>query len=215
VPAEVEGTKGTKYVFATWTVDGTPRSGNGFFVAMDAPHKVIAKYDTMFLLTVMSDYGNPQGGGYYKSGDSATFSVDSPVGIGIQQVFVQWNGDYAGADRTGSIRMDGPKTVTAVWTTDYLQLYIIAGAIAAIVVVAGLLLWRRRGGPSAIKSPPSPPLEPATQVPETPTGPAEPTPETGSATKQPVSVAFRCTNCGRELKKGQVYCPECGQKQID
>lgn len=213
VPAEVEGTKGTKYVFATWTVDGTPRSGNGFFVAMDAPHKVIAEYDTMFLLTVMSDYGNPQGGGYYKSGDTATFSVDSPVGIGIQQVFVQWKGDYAGTDPKGSIKVDGPKTVTADWTTNYFQLYIIVGAIAAIAVVAGLLLWRRRGGPSAIKPPP--PLEPATQVPETPTGAAESTPETGSATKQPVSVAFRCTNCGRELKKDQVYCPECGQKQID
>jgi len=215
VPAEVEGTKGTRYVFATWTVDGTSRPGNGFVVVMDAPHKVVAKYDTMFLLTILSDYGNPKGGGYYKSGDTATFSVDSPVGIGIQQVFVEWKGDYAGTDPKGSVKMDGPKTMTAVWTTDYFQLYIIIGAIAAIAVVAGLLLWRRRGGPSAIKPPPPPPLEPATQAPETPTGAAESTPETGSATKQPVSVAFRCTNCGRELKKDQVYCPECGQKQID
>lgn len=214
VPAEVEGTKGTKYVFTTWTVDSTPRSGNGFTVVMDAPHKVVAKYDTMFLLTIVSDYGNPKGGGYYKSGDTATFSVDSPVGIGIQQVFVQWKGDYAGTDPKGSVNMDGPKTVTAVWTTNYFQLYII-GAIAAIAVVAGLLLWRRRGGPSAIKPPPPPPPEPMTQVPETPTEPAESASEAEARTKQPVSVALRCTNCGHELKQGQVYCPECGQKQID
>ena len=215
VPAEVEGTKGTKYVFTTWTVDSTPRSGNGFTVVMDAPHKVVAKYDTMFLLTIVSDYGNPKGGGYYKSGDTATFSVDSPVGIGIRQVFVQWKGDYAGTDPKGSVNMDGPKTVTAVWTTNYLQLYIIVGAIAAIAVVAGLLLWRRRGGPSAIKPPPPPTPEPMTQVPETPTEPAESVPEAEARTKQPVSVALRCTNCGHELKQGQVYCPECGHKQID
>jgi hypothetical protein len=215
VPAEVEGTKGTKYVFTTWTVDSTPRSGNGFAVVMDAPHKVVAKYDTMFLLTIVSDYGNPKGGGYYKSGDTATFSVDSPVGIGIQQVFVQWKGDYAGTDPKGSVNMDGPKTVTAVWITNYVQLYIIVGAIAAIAVVAGLLLWRRRGGPSAIKPPPPPPPEPMTQVPQTPTEPAESAPEAEARTKQPVSVALRCTNCGHELKQGQVYCPECGQKQID
>jgi len=215
VPAEVEGTKGTKYAFTTWTVDGTPRSGNGFVVVMDAPHKVVAKYDTMFLLTVVSNYGNPKGGGYYKSGDTATFSVDSPVGIGIQQVFVEWKGDYAGKDPKGSVKMDGPKTVTAVWTNNYFQLYIIIGAIAAIAVVAGLLLWMRgRGRPTTMKPPPPPPPAP-TEIPETQAEPAAPTSKTEAASKPAVSVALRCTNCGHELKEGQIFCPECGQKQTD
>lgn len=217
VPAEVEGTKDTKYILTTWTVDGTARSGNGFALVMDAPHKAIAKYDTMFLLTVVSDYGNPEGGGYYKSGDTATFSVDSPVGIGIQQVFVEWKGDYTGRDPTGSVSMDGPKTVTATWSTNYFQLYIIVGVIAAIAAAAALLLWRRRAGPSVMKPPPPPPPEATTQAPETPTEPTEPAEvaQATETTKQPVTVALRCTNCGHELKQGQVYCPECGQKQID
>lgn len=218
VPAEVEGTTGTKYVFTTWTVDGTPRSGNGFPVIMDAPHKVVGKYDTMYLLTVVSQYGNPKGNGYYKSGDTATFSVDSPVGFGIRQVFVKWTGDFSGTNPTGSITMDGPKTVNAVWTTDYTQLYMIIGAIAAIAVIAGVLLWmrRRRGRPSAVKPPPPPPPPPpAAEVPETPAEPITPAPEAETTPKQPVSVSLRCTNCGHELKQGQVYCPECGQKQTD
>jgi hypothetical protein len=215
VPAEVEGAKGTKYVFTSWTVDGTPRGENGFIVIMDAPHKVVAKYDTMFLLTIVSDYGNPRGVGYYKSGETAVFGVDSPVGIGIQHVFVEWNGDYTGNNPQGSITMDGPKTLTAVWTTNYLQLYIIIGAIVAIAVVAGLLVWmRRRGRPSAMKPLPPPP-PPEAEVREKPVQPASPAPETGTASKPAVSIALRCTNCGHQLKEGQIYCPECGQKQID
>jgi len=216
VPTEVEGAKGTKYVFTTWTVDGTSRGDNGFIVVMDAPHKVVAKYDTMFLLTIVSDYGNPKGAGYYKSGDTATFSVDSPVGIGIQRVFVEWTGDYTGNDPKGSITMDGPKTATATWTTNYFQLYII-GAIAAIAVVAGVLLWmRRKRGPATVKPPPpSPPPPPSAEVAEAPSEPPTPVPAIESESKPAVSIAIRCTNCGHELKEGLVYCPECGQKQID
>lgn len=213
VPAEVEGTRGTKYAFITWIVDGQPRSGNGFVLVMDAPYEVVAQYETRFLLTVISDYGTPSGGGYYKAGDTATFSVDSPVGIGMQHLFVEWQGDYRGKDPRGSITMDGPKTVTAVWTTSYFQLYIIIGAIVAIVFVAGLLLWmRRRGRPSAVKPPPPPS---AAEAPETLKEPAPSSPEHQVASKPAVSIALRCTNCGHELKAGQTYCPECGQKQTD
>jgi hypothetical protein len=214
VPAEVEGTAGTKYVFITWIVDSTPRSGNGFALVMDAPHKVVAQYETRFLLTVVSDYGNPSGGGYYKSGDTATFSVDSPVGIGIQHLFVEWQGDFSGKDPKGSITMDGPKTVTAVWTTSYFQLYIIIGAVVAIAVVAGLLLWMRsRSKPSVVKPPPPPPT--VAEAPEIPKESAPSTAEPQVASKPAVSIALRCTNCGHELKAGQTYCPECGQKQTD
>ena len=216
VPSEVQGATGTKYVFITWTVDGTPRSGNGFAIVMDAPHKVVAQYETRFLLTVVSDYGNPNGGGYYKSGDTASFSVDSPVGIGIQHVFAGWRGDYTGTDRKGSITMNGPKTVTAVWTTSYFQVYLIIGALAAIAVIVGLLLlMRRRGRPSAVKPPPPPPPQSTTGVPTTPAEPASSTLSKETGQKPAVSIAIRCTNCGHELKQGQVYCPECGQKQID
>jgi hypothetical protein len=215
VPAEVEGAKGTRYVFSAWTVDGTPRSGNGFVVVMDAPHKAVAKYDTMFLLTIVSDYGNPKGSGYYKSGDTATFSVDSPVGMGIQQVFVEWTGDYSGKDPRGSLRMDGSKTVTAVWTTSYFQIYIIVGVVAVIAFVAGLLLLMQgRRRPRAIKPPPPPPSYP-TETPETPAEPAASTTETETTSKPAVSIALRCTNCGHGLKEGQIFCPECGQKQTD
>jgi hypothetical protein len=152
VPHEVDGSKGTKYVFTTWTVDGTPKGDNGFTLFMDVPHKVVAKYDTMFLLTIVSDYGNPRGRGYHKSGEPVVFGVDSPVGIGIQHVFVQWSGDYTGNEPQGSITMDGPKTVSALWTTNYTQLYVII-VVVAIAVVGGLLVcMKRRARQPAMKA---------------------------------------------------------------
>lgn len=213
VPTKLDGPAGTEYRFTEWTVDGASRAGNGFAVAMDAPHKVVAKFDTYFKLTVISDYGNPKGSGYYKAGDTATFSVDSPVGIGIQQVFVEWKGDYSGKDPKGSATMDKPKTVTATWTTSYFQLYLIIAAVAAIVAVVSLLLWRRsRAAPSTVKPPPPPP---PSETPKSPAEPSAPTPEPEATSKRPVSIALRCTNCGSELKEGQIYCPECGQKRTD
>jgi len=215
VPTEVEPSEGTKYLFIEWTVDGTTRSGNGFTIVMDTPHKVVAKFDTMYLLTIESPYGRPTGGKYYKAGETAEFSVTTPDGIGIQHVFVEYTGDFQGKDPKGSLVMDGPKRVVAVWTTSYFQLYLIIGVIAAIAAVAGVLLWRRRtAGPAAVKPPP-PPTPTPTETPATPEEPSPPAPEPETTAKPPVSIALRCTNCGHELKEGQVYCPECGQKQTD
>lgn len=215
VPAEVVGGEGTKYLFKEWTVDGVPREGNGFVIVTDAPHKVVAEFDTMFMLTVVSDYGNPTGAGYYKSGETAKFSVVSPVGIGIQYVFVEWTGDYVGKEPQGSTLMDGPKKVNAAWVTSYFQLYLIVGAVAALMVVAGFLLWRRsRARPSTIKPPPSPTSVPAEPVQAIPHATVSASDSRGPL-KRAVSVSLRCTNCGHELKEGEPYCPECGQKQTD
>ena len=206
VPAELDDSAGVKYRFAEWTVDGTARTQNGFEIIMDAPHTLVAKYDAYFKLTVISEYGNPRGDDYYKSGDTATFSVDSPVGFVVQQIFVEWTGDYNGKEPTGSVTMDGPKTVTATWTVSYFQLLLIVGAIALIVVLAVLLLlWRRRASPAAVKPPPPPPPTSA---------PAEAEPEVSTAVMPP-SVVKRCANCGHELAETQVYCPECGEKQTE
>ena len=206
VPKELDGSAGVKYRFIEWTVDGVTRAGNGFQITTDAPHKVAARYATYFKLTVISNYGNPKGDDYYKSGDTATFSVESPVGIGIQQVFAGWTGDYTGKEPTGSILMDAPKQVTVTWTTSYFQLYLIIGAIAVIAAVAALLLLRRRGTlPATMKQPPPPPPSPAEVGNEA---------EATTATAPP-QVTKRCTNCGHELPEGQVYCPECGQKQTE
>lgn len=147
-PQTVPGAAGVQYVFQNWAVDGGAQSGNQITVVMNGPHSAVANYKTQYLLTVNSPngLGGPQGGGYYDSGSTAQFSVSSPVGYLIQQVFMQWQGDSTSTSPQASITMDAPKTVNATWTTSYTNLYLIGGgAVTVVIVIAAVLALRGRG----------------------------------------------------------------------
>jgi len=201
----LNGSTGTQYAFKTWLVDGTIQSGNPISITIDKPHKAVAKYQTQYQLTVVSPngLGSPQGSGYYDAGSTAQFSVTSPTGILIQQVFVQWQGDYSGTSTQGSIVMDKPHTVNATWITSYTQLYIAAGALAVVVVVALLLLRRRHGGGETVTKP-APPA-----VGESPPAETVIPPEGGNITA-PTSII--CSSCGTASPPGLTYCSNCGVK---
>jgi hypothetical protein len=195
----LNGPPGTQYVFEGWQVDGANQSGNPISVTMDKPHTAIAAYQTQYQLIVDSAYGNPQGSGYYAAGSTATFSVTSPEGYVIQQVFTGWTGDFTGNSATGSINMDKPHTVHANWMTSYFQLYIIGGVIAAVVIVAALLFWRRSHAAPPPTMKPTPPASGEFEAPPSP--PAEP-PE----------GAMTCSSCGTSVPAGQTFCHNCGAK---
>ena len=193
-PQNNTGTTGVQYVFRNWSIDGTPQTGNQVTVTMNGPHAAVANYTTQYLLTVNSPegLGNPKGGGYYDAGSTAKFSVTSPVGYLIQQVFVQWQGDYTGTSPQGSITMDRPHVVNAVWSTSYLPL--IAVTIVAVAIVGGLLFWRSRRRP---------PLQ------------TKPAPTSTTTTTPSVAVgtgAVKCDKCGAENPSDQKFCTNCGDK---
>jgi hypothetical protein len=151
-PPTVAGPNGTQYAFKDWELDGAIQSGNQLTVTMNMPHTAVAKYSTQYQLAVdsPSGLGNPQGAGYYDAGSTATFSVTSPVGFLVQQVLVQWQGDYTGTNPQGTVTMDKPKTVHAVWTTSYTQAYIAGGILAVVIIAVAILMMRRgKGGTKA------------------------------------------------------------------
>jgi hypothetical protein len=140
--------------------------------------ELVAVYKIQYLLKVVSDLGDPQGEGWYDAGSEATVSVDSPQpdtgllgSLGARKVFEEWSGDLTSDSGTTIIKMDGPKTVEAKWTTDNSQPYMILGGIGVVVVVviilAFLLMRRKRapastyGVPSPAYAAPSPPPPPA------------------------------------------------------
>lgn len=191
------GPAGTIYVFKGWKVDGTIQAGNPISVTMDKPHDVVATYETRYQLLVDSAYGNPQGGGYYAAGSTATFSVTTPTGILIQQVFNGWDGDFTGTDASGSITMDKPHNVHANWVTSYLQLEILAGALVAIVVI--FLLLKHRRGSRQVSTKQVPPSEAA----------GEPQ-SGGSAIAIAESATIACPSCGANVPAGKSFCENCG-----
>jgi hypothetical protein len=206
VAQTIAGGTGTQYLFKGWELDGVLQSGNPLTITLDKPHKAIARYSTQYQLVVDSPYGSPKGSGFYDAGSTAQFSVTSPTGFLIQQVFVKWQGDFTGTSPQASITMDSPKAVRATWTTSYMQLYIVVAAIAAAAAVAGFLFWRRRK-PSApvMKPPPTKPSE---------SGTGEPSPgRSGESRLSEVTVDnLKCASCGAAVPSGQTFCHNCGAK---
>jgi hypothetical protein len=157
VPVSVSGGAGARYIFQDWMIDDAPVSGNTVQVTMDIAHSVVAQYKTEYLLTVVSEYGTVEGAGWYDAGSSATLSVQTQVdtSYGVKQVFERWTGDLESASATASIRMDSPRTVTAVWRTDSTVLYatIGLGIAGAFTLGIGLAVFaisgRSRADPAA------------------------------------------------------------------
>jgi uncharacterized repeat protein (TIGR02543 family) len=114
------GTAGTRYVFDDWSGDSTATSASAS-VTMDAPKSVTAAWTTEYELTVTSPYGSPTGAGWYASSDVATISVTSPSAgtTGTQYVISAWSGDSTATTATATVTMNGPKDVTALWTTQH------------------------------------------------------------------------------------------------
>ena len=216
VPTIVNGTTGVRYVFSQWTVDGAAVTQNGPVITMNNPHTVLAAFKTQYRLQVNSPYGNPQGTDYYDAGSTAQFSVTSPVGVLVQQVFVNWTGDYTGTSPNGSIVMDQPRTVQASWITSYLELYAVVGAAAVVAITLLLILIRRRRGREPVTKP-TPPSPPPTETPPPP--PEESTPTLMPGETQPPmpvppqpTVSVTCTTCGQSSPPGLAYCTNCGAK---
>jgi hypothetical protein len=180
---------GTRHYFAQWSGDYAGDAASDS-VMMNSPKSVNAEWSTDYLLTVISEYGDAQGAGWYDSGSTATISVTSPVGTIVRQVFTGWSGDYTGDTASASVIVDQPKTVTAGWKNDFLQLYILIIAIVIILGGGGLGFWfiRRRKREAPVVSSEAAPLPPS---------------------------AKRCANCGAEIEPGDAFCIKCGKSVQD
>jgi len=137
----------TRLVFTGWS-GAVSSSDVRVTVTLDTPKTLVATWTTVqHYLTVKSRFGEPQGEGWHDEGSMATFTVTSPVGFLIQDVFTRWSGDITSTSLAATVIMDRPRTVTAIWRTDYTQLIIVVAA-AAITVAAGMLLVSSRRKPT-------------------------------------------------------------------
>jgi hypothetical protein len=100
-----------------WTSTSGLSSAQSDSITVSSTGSVTGIYKTQYYLNVNSAYDSPQGAGWYDSGKSASFSVTSPAtdGTGNQHVCTGYSGDASGSGTSGSIVMNGPKTVTFNW----------------------------------------------------------------------------------------------------
>ena len=115
-----------RYIFQGWQ-----GSGVGSYTGPSNPSTVTigssiteqAVWEHQYYLIVSSPNGTVGGAGWYDNGTSAYASLSSTTvagATGTQYVFTGWNGDASGnGSPSNAIVMNGPKTATANWQTQY------------------------------------------------------------------------------------------------
>ena len=110
----VTGESGIRYMFTSWSDGDTSTSRT---ITVSESETYTANYTAQFYLTVQSEWGGPQGEGWYDEDALATFSVSPLIdhGDGTGYAFTYWSGDSTETTPSASMTMDSPKTVTANW----------------------------------------------------------------------------------------------------
>ena len=204
VSPTVEGATGVRYVFVQWS-DGSKDASRTLTATEEV--SLTATFKIQYELTVTSDFGNPQGSGWYDANTQATFSITTPVtaeglmgALGGMQILDHWSGDSTAATPLVSVTMDGPKTVKAEWRTDNMMPYTIIGAMICViaVAVAALLIVRRKAGTPKSTATVTPPARAAPPV---------------SAPPPPSASNKFCINCGSQIPQTAKFCAMCGSQQ--
>jgi hypothetical protein len=166
VTSAIETTDTRRY-FTNWSGDFTGTSASGSLL-MNGPKTLTAEWRAEYLLTINSEYYMPAGAGWYDEGETVYISVEPEHGFLTRQIFDGWSGDITGSEASISITMDSPKSITANWHTDTLQLYILTASIIGAVVFIGsitaiiILVHRKKA------TPPPPAAVPPTEIPPPP-----------------------------------------------
>ncbi len=139
---------GVRYRFVQWG-DGFKDLLHNIIVAEPADYSPVFKIQ--YELTIISGFGITEGAGWYDAGSTATFSILSILSpdagffgmLGGLRVFQGWTGDSSARTATASVKMDGPKEVTAQWSTDSSRPFLLLGAIGAALVAITFLVALR------------------------------------------------------------------------
>jgi len=110
---------GTRYTFVDWSDGGAAVHIVSFSGAMSLE----ARFSVEYYLMVTSPVSGASGSGWYPAGATVVAEVattNQVTGPGERLVFQGWSGDATGTSATSAdITMDGPKTATATWQTQY------------------------------------------------------------------------------------------------
>jgi len=166
-PQEVSRDAESQYKFAHWlTPAGEKISSSTLNTMVTSSGKYLATYDLYYRLTVDSKYGNATGEGWQRAGAIAKWSV-APEEVAMTGIAGFFGGKYKALLTSGSVLVEGPKTVSVQWDPDY-STPAVTIPIAALVI-AGLIyglyaLTRHSRGqepvPYATQIQPSPPPQP-------------------------------------------------------
>lgn len=144
-PPSLHPSNGTRWIFQFWG-DGHRSNSRALRTQTDALLRAV--YARQHYLSVETPFGVARGTGWYDENSTAEFSVWPPLvasriipGLAeIYYVFRGWSVDAVGEEFSGTVRMNSPKIVKAVWYADYSGLYMLAGVTLAAGTLSFFLL---------------------------------------------------------------------------
>ncbi len=178
----------SRYQFSYWLAPGGDKiKSQTLNIGISQAGQYIATYDLYYKITIASQFGSVQGGGWQKAGSTMKWDVN-PMEIAMPGVLGFFGGKYKALLSTGTEIVEGPKTVTVQWDADYttpiitipLAILIVAG------IIYGIYALVRRGQrapqpipyPSPYQAPPPPYYPPYPMPPPPPPQQAMPAPQT-------------------------------------
>jgi len=142
VPAQIEGATGTQYRFSHWLLpNGNRVTGGSLSWTVSAAGKVIATYDTYYLLAVTSPNGQVEGVGWYKAGTAAQWSV-TPSQVPMSGILGFFRGKLKADSSSGTLLMDGTKKITVTWSPDYTMPAILIFLLVLFVIGGSFGVYR-------------------------------------------------------------------------
>lgn len=133
-----EGDANHRWICTGYSIDGSaPISGTAHtFINVQENHTIIFNWQEQYYLTVTTPTATASGSGWYNAGTQATATVSSNIvetGSGIRELFIGWGNGATGTGTTSNpIIMDGPKTATANWKTQYLVSFTLTGNVLQV-----------------------------------------------------------------------------------
>jgi hypothetical protein len=151
---------GSRLVFDGWYLNSKKLTAEPTAVTVNAPVTLQGRYRTEHYLNVTNPIGYVSGSGWYTKGSVVAFSIGSAsvpaeglLGLlGVKRSFARWAGsnDFLGApvDPHGSVVMNRPTTIEAVWQDDYSSLIsnvaILLFGIMVLMFVAIVIVRNKR-----------------------------------------------------------------------
>lgn len=160
-PVLIEESTDTQYRFAHWLLpDGDEDVNEDLNWKVTAPGKATATYETYYLLTVTSAQGEVTGGGWYKAGTAADWSVE-PAEVSMSGFLGFLGGKLKPESASDSVVMSAPKTITVSWGSNYTMPAIYISLFVLALIVAAIIIYRRlhppQPKPAAVAAAPAAP----------------------------------------------------------
>ncbi len=165
---EINGDTGVKYGFSYWLLPNNKKVSNeNLSLTVEQPGTLTAVYDTYYLLSIETVYGEAEGSGWYQAGTEAKWHLISDT-VPMSGILGLFGGKYKAVNFNGTELMDTPSTVNVFWEPDNTMPYIFIPItiLVILLIIFGIYYLLLRTKPKPVPAAP-----PVMGIPPRPIGP--------------------------------------------